>query len=330
MSLFGDSPREPDGPRPAGFSPEFVGVAERLTERVRLGTSSWAFPGWAGLVYADAESPATLSSQGLRAYAQHPLLRAVGVDRGFYAPVPSDTLREYAAQVPEDFRFLLKAYQALTRPVLDDGPSRYFLDAAYARDVVVAPSIESMGARLGVVLFQFSPMSPRQIKDLGGVERLTDRVESFLTDVNASGRVAIEVRSPELLSPRWRAMLARTRTAHGYVLHPTMPPPSRQAAMLAPEEDHPEHALAREQGQVVVRWMLHASEQYEHARERYAPFTAIVDDDPGSRGACVDLLLAAIESSVRILTIINNKAEGSAPLSVFGLARLAAAKLAAR
>jgi uncharacterized protein YecE (DUF72 family) len=330
MSLFGEAPREPDGPRPAGFSPELVGVAERLTEQVRLGTSSWAFPGWAGLVYAEAESPGTLSSQGLRAYAQHPLLRAVGVDRGFYAPVPEPALREYASQVSTDFRFLLKAHQALTRPVLDDGPSRYFLDASYARDVVVGPALEAMHERLGVVLFQFSPMSARQIKDLGGVERFTERVGAFLAMVNAPGRVAVEVRSPELLTPRWRVMLARCGAAHGYVLHPAMPPPARQAAMLAPEEDHPERVLAREQGQVVARWMLHAAEQYEHARERYAPFTAIVDDDPGSRGACVDLLLAAIESRVRIMTIINNKAEGSAPLSVFGLARLAAARLGAR
>lgn len=51
-----------------------LAMARALPDRVRLGTSSWAYPGWAGLVW-DTEYPESLlSREGLRAYGEHPLL----------------------------------------------------------------------------------------------------------------------------------------------------------------------------------------------------------------------------------------------------------------
>ncbi|WP_204320593.1 hypothetical protein, partial [Klebsiella pneumoniae] len=55
---------------------------------LRIGTSSWSYPGWDGLVYAGEYSDSMLARKGLAAYAQHPLLRTVSIDRGFYAPIP--------------------------------------------------------------------------------------------------------------------------------------------------------------------------------------------------------------------------------------------------
>ena len=64
------------------------GVAASLPSTVRFGTSSWAFPGWRGIVYSRSQSQGELSREGLREYAQHPLLRTVGIDRSYYAPIP--------------------------------------------------------------------------------------------------------------------------------------------------------------------------------------------------------------------------------------------------
>ena len=57
-------------------------LAAQLPEGLRLGTSSWTCPGWAGLVYRDTQSETQLSRKGLSAYAHHPLLRSVGT--GYY------------------------------------------------------------------------------------------------------------------------------------------------------------------------------------------------------------------------------------------------------
>src|SRR5690349_13542655 len=131
-----------------------------------MGTSSWSFPGWRGLVWRDEHSEAVLAKRGLGAYAQHPLLRSVGIDRGHYAPIPVDDLRAYAAAVPSTFRFLAKAHDHCTLAVFPNHarygaqrgqPNPRFLDAGYARDLVVAPFLEGLGTRGGPLVFQFAP-----------------------------------------------------------------------------------------------------------------------------------------------------------------------------
>ena len=71
--------------RPAWDSPLLT--APMLPSDIRLGTSSWFFPGWRGLVYDGVHPQVALSKQGLAAYAQIPLLRTVSLDRTFYAPI---------------------------------------------------------------------------------------------------------------------------------------------------------------------------------------------------------------------------------------------------
>ena len=104
-----------------------------------LGTSSWSFPGWSGLVYGrPAASESRLARDGLAAYASHPLLTTVGIDRGFYAPLDAATFAGYAAQVPAGFRFLVKAPALVTDASVRNGaggsvePNASHLDAAAA------------------------------------------------------------------------------------------------------------------------------------------------------------------------------------------------------
>ncbi|NNE20073.1 MAG: hypothetical protein HKN10_16505, partial [Myxococcales bacterium] len=55
---------------------ELEAIRSRLPTNLRLGTSSWTFPGWAGLVYRKryANQRAFLRDS-LGEYAQHPLMR---------------------------------------------------------------------------------------------------------------------------------------------------------------------------------------------------------------------------------------------------------------
>src|SRR3954471_12622903 len=92
--------------------PEHVELGARLPSEVRLGTMSWSFPGWRGLVYAQDAPTGSLAELGLTAYGKHPLLAAVEIDRSYYEPLGEEILRAYAAQVPAGFRFLVKAHEA--------------------------------------------------------------------------------------------------------------------------------------------------------------------------------------------------------------------------
>lgn len=313
LGLFG--PGEVPVVAAAPVSPEVIELAGRLPARIRMGTSSWSFPGWAGLVWAGRPAAEVLSREGLRAYARHPLLRAVGIDRTFYAPLPADGFAAHAAQVPEDFRFLVKASQLCTFPLLRDGPGQRgarenprFLDASFARDAVVAPAVEGLGDRLGVLLFQFPPLPRAETRD---PSRFAARLAAFLGALPAGPPYAVEIRDAALLHPDYAAALAGAGASHGFTVHPTMPSLETQAA-TAPIERQP---------LLVVRWMLGHGRGYEEARDLYAPFDRLAAPDPESRASVAGLVRRAVDAGKQGLVVVNNKAEGSSPLSIVGLAR---------
>jgi len=73
---------------------------------------------------------------------------------------------------------------------------------------------------------------------------------------------------------------------------------------------------------LVARWNLHAGRRYDEAKADYAPFDRLVEEDLPTRTALASLARAAAAAGRDVFITINNKAEGSAPLSV---AKLAAA-----
>jgi uncharacterized protein YecE (DUF72 family) len=321
LDLFGATPEPPPvGPAPA--DPGLSDLAAHLPAALRLGTSSWSFPGWAGIVYDRPASEATLARAGLAPYARHPLLRAVGIDRTYYAPIPAETFACYAAEVPEDFRFLVKAAQDCTSPTLatpagGHAPNPRFLDPAWARDEVVGPAVSGLGAKLGVLLFQFPPLSFGAGRSPGAV---LDRLATFLAALPRGVPAAVELRSPGLLGARYAEVLAATGAAHAYNVHPSMPPLEEQANALPVER----------QPFLVVRWMLGHGRGYEEARELYRPFDRLAAPDPDARAAIARLCAAGSWRGRPVLVIVNNKAEGSSPLSVVALARALVPLLARR
>ncbi len=309
LSLFAEPPPHVD---PVPAEALVRDLAARLPPTIRLGTSTWTFPGWRGLVYAGRPTQKDLIDAGLPAYAASPLLRTVGLDRSFYRPEPRETLEALAAQTPPGFRFLVKAYSGLTRPETDEPTPRInptFLDAEYARRFVIEPAVQGLGDRLGPILFQFSPMD---LVPLGGPAAVLARVREFLLRLSPGPLYAVEFRNPQLLTHAYGRVLEETGVAHGLNLHPTMPDPARQAAVLGERLTRPA---------LVCRWLLNRRFSYEGAKDRYAPFDRLVDPDPASRAAIADLAHLATARGGEAFVIINNKAEGSAPRSVLELAR---------
>lgn len=314
LGLFPQEPAPPDTAfvGPADVPDRLAAIARRLPRDLRLGTSSWSFPGWQGIVYDRAVPQRTLARHGLTAYASHPLLRTVGIDRTYYRPMEAEDFRAYADAVPSDFRFLVKADRLTTSPV---DPESYgvrkenprFLDAAYATEAMVEPMMEGLGAKAGPLLFQFSPMSAGVV---GGAERFFERLHAFLDALPRGPLYAVELRTPAFLDDPYVRLLEETGAAHCYNVHPAMAPLSRQLGRISPFH----------QPALVVRWMLHEGLAYEAARDRYEPFDRIVDEDETSRERIAVAVLDALVAEHSAFVIVNNKAEGSAPLSVCRLA----------
>ncbi|MBY0280345.1 DUF72 domain-containing protein [Candidatus Binatia bacterium] len=313
-----DRPVEPVAP-----SSEHAALAQRLPSELRLGTSSWSFPGWRGIVYDDGATQARLARSGLAAYARHRLLRTVGLDRTYYAALNVEDYATYAAQVPRGFRFLVKAPEALTIAryptherygALRGTDNATFLDAAWAEDALVGPACEGLGHALGVILFQ---MPPQPAWALGGRERFAERLARFLGALPVGPVYAVELRTEKLLGGAYAQALESAGAVHCFNVHPTMPDVALQAATIDPTRGPA----------LVVRWMLGGAQRYEAARERYRPFDALVDEDPAARASIAELCADAVRRGRPAYCVINNKAEGSAPLSAFKLAAEIAAHL---
>lgn len=319
-NLFGDPPprrRRESGVGPAEVPQDLARAATRIPGSVRFGTSSWSFPGWAGIVWDREASASTLARRGLAAYARHPLLRTVGVDRTFYAPVDAATLRRYAEDVPDDFRFVVKMPAAVTSPYRLSGggapreSNPDWLDADLASATSVAPFVEGLGARAGVLVAQFPPLG-RAAREPA---RFLDRLGSLLERIAGEATVAVELRDRDLLGAAYRDVLERTGATHCVSVHPRMPDVPTQLAFARPGRP------------LVVRWMLHAGLDYEGARERYAPFDRLVDEDAGTRESLAEAIEGAVDAARDVYVVANNKAEGSAPKTVFRLAKSVASRL---
>lgn len=188
-SLFGDDPpankiKKSDRSVEAVIpDPAQIDLAASLPRHLRLGTSSWNYPGWAGLVWKGEYPETSLSRQGLCAYSKHPLFHTVSLDRSFYQPLNVAQFAQYASQVDENFRFVVKAPSLITDALVRDEsgrgirPNTHFLDAGEALRLFVEPALEGLGGKLGALVFQISPLPTTW---LGRMPELITRLHTLL------------------------------------------------------------------------------------------------------------------------------------------------------
>lgn len=138
--------------------------------RVRVGTSGYQYKFWRGHFYSDGcKEAGMLAEYGVK-------LPTVEVNNTFYRMPKAEVMARWASQVPEDFRFAVKASRRIThikrlKEVADD--VGYLYTAARA-----------LGPKLGPVLFQLPPNLKRD--DL--------RLSAFLAALPAGAAAAIEFR----------------------------------------------------------------------------------------------------------------------------------------
>jgi uncharacterized protein YecE (DUF72 family) len=139
--------------------------------RLLAGTSGYAFKEWKGAFY-----PKELADDGwLGFYASR--FPTVEINNTFYRLPKEQVLRDWAAQVPEQFTFAIKASQRITHH------ARLKAECADAVDFLLR-NTAALGPRLGPILFQ---LPPNLKKDL-------DRLRGFLGLLPDGRRYTIEFR----------------------------------------------------------------------------------------------------------------------------------------
>lgn len=320
LGLFGGEEPAPGvqrskNPPVALGTDEETALRARLPRSIRFGTSSWSFPGWAGIVWRGEHSEAVLADDGLHALARHPLFGCVGVDRGFYAPVPDEAWQRYRAQLDgTDFLLVPKAWADVTMAVFPNHP-RYgeragkanpnFLDPVLTNEQVVGPYLATMGPHAGPIVFEIPPFVATQVD----ARRVADALDRLFAALPQNGRYAVELRTRQLLTPRYLRVLAAHGVAHVLNYWSAMPTVGEQLTL-------PGIATAPF---VVSRLMLPPGERYDERRAEMAPFNRVVDPQPQMREDVAQMIAEALRADRPVFVIVNNKAEGSAPLTIRAL-----------
>ena len=284
---------------------------------VRLGTSSWAYEGWRGLIYHRSYSKNRFSQDTLAEYAAFenasvPLFRTVGIDHSFYRPASAAQLAHYASQVPEDFRFCSKVWEDITIPTYANLP-RYgakagktnprFLDTGAFRDLVWAPAQESLGSNLGPFIFEFQRWGMEPAAFLEALDR-------FLGTLPPGPQYATEVRNPAILGSRYLNILRTHHVSHVYNHWTAMPPLSEQHRVLEQAFTAPH---------VVIRLLTPLGLAHEKAVERYAPYNRIIVAQSRMRQDTTALVQQVVAQGKSAYVLVNNRAEGCSPLTIQAL-----------
>jgi uncharacterized protein YecE (DUF72 family) len=250
----------------------------------------------------------------LREYAQHPLLRTVGIDRSYYAPVSDEDLRRYASQLPQGFLACAKAPALVTsaeRRGREGGVNPEFMSAQRLIDDLLAPFERSFAAFAGPFILEFPP-----VRAAAGIDSPTfvRALDALLGALPPRFRYAVEIRNRQVLTPDYARVLAIHGAGHVYNYWSAMPMPGDQTAIVPPE------SLPF----AVVRLLLAPGTWYDDQRARFRPFNRIVAEDGTMRAQAVSIARRVAMLDRDAFLLVNNKAEGSSPLTVMGLARLLA------
>jgi uncharacterized protein YecE (DUF72 family) len=288
-----------------------------LSPYIRLGTSTWTYDGWQGLVYKKTYPRSRFKQDCLAEYAAYrykdePLFRTVGFDFTFYGPPSPRQLQHYSDQLPSDFRVCSKVWEEVTVPSFSaglrhrskTGANVHFLDPQYFKEQVLAPYEQAFGQHTGPFIFEFqrSGFEP---------DIFLPRLDSFLGSLPPAYLYAVEVRNGRLLNVEYRSILRAHGVAHVYNHLTGMPPLWQQFTLLGAEFTGP---------MTVIRLLTPRDMTYAEAVKAYRPYNKIVQALPEMRRDTVRLVREAVSRSLPAYVLVNNRSEGSAPLTVQALA----------
>jgi uncharacterized protein YecE (DUF72 family) len=174
-------------------------------KNIRIGTCSWKYPSWTGLVYS--ENPADY----LQEYAQK--YSTVEIDQWFWSLFPKGkpklpepaVVSAYRKSVPEDFRFSVKVPNSLTlthqyakEKSSPGAANKYFLSEDLAAEFLETLSL--LKQTLGPLIFQFEYLNRRK---MASQQEFEARMVKFRKALPGRYSYAVEIRNGNYLNERY-------------------------------------------------------------------------------------------------------------------------------
>lgn len=290
-----------------------LGMPKELRGLLRLGTCSWKYDSWKGLVYEPHKT--YRPDDYLADYAK--ALDSVEVDQWFWSLFPGGVrlpdpavVRRYAKSVPDDFVFTVKAPNSLTlthyyakqtpqNAAYASKPNPHFLDLDLLGRFL--ETLSPLRSKLGPVMFQFEYLNKQKMPSK---EEFFERFGTFIEAAPKGYPYAVEIRNPNYYSPAFFDFLKTHGLGFVYLDGYHMPPIGQVF-----EKYKPETASFQ-----VMR--LHGGDRLEIEEETGEVWDRVVAPKPGGLAAAAKIVRANAKKRVLTYLNLNNHYEGSAPLSL--------------
>ena len=274
---------------------------------LHIGTCSWKFPAWTGLVYSGFCGDSPLSE-----YAEK--YRCVEVDQWYWSLYGADqvalpkpeTVAEYAAAVPEGFRFGVKLPDALTLTHLrpknraePPAPNPHFLSADLLRAFL--SRLEPLQGKLGPLMLQFGYLNRQMIDSQAEFQ---ERLGAFARQLPAGHLWCVETRNPAWLNADYFRFLQANGLGHvweqGYHMPPVAEVYPKASELLADP--------------CVVR--LHGPDWEGMEKRVGKDWSRIVEPRDAELAALIAPLKDMLAKRKEAWVFVNNHFEGCAPRTI--------------
>lgn len=275
-------------------------------ENLSVGTCSWKYDSWQGLIYTSEDKNNYLS-----AYARH--FNSVEIDQWFWSlygpekvrlPDP-DTVLTYVSSVPESFSFTVKAPNSLTlthlyrksqQNVLQENP--HFLSESLFHRFL--RQIEPMLPQTAVIMLQFEYLNKKKMESL---EAFIKRLDRFVTSAGCPVPLGVEIRNPNFLRPQLFQFLKEKNIIPVFLEGYYMPPVTPVLNQHGPLFDS-----------LVIRLIGPDRQGIEKKTGKQWNRVAISRDD--DLVSIIQAVTRLLDRGCRVGLNINNHYEGSAPLTI--------------
>lgn len=294
-------------------------VASLAARGVYLGTSSWKYPGWCGMlydrdryVYRGKFAETRFDRLCLAEYAE--VFKSVSVDAAYYKFPTHEYLEGLVSQAPPDFLFGFKVTDEITVKNFPNlprfgaragQPNDHFLNAELLATAFLKPC-EPFRKNVGLVMFEFSHFYP---SDFARGRDFVTALDGFLAQLPSGWPYGVEIRNRGFLRPEYFSVLARHGVTHVFNSWQGMPPVSAQLA--TPGNRSTPARLA-------ARFLLKPGRGYEEAVKLFSPYDQLKEPNPEGRAAGAALIKETLASGgkTRAFIYVNNRFEGNALLTI--------------
>jgi uncharacterized protein YecE (DUF72 family) len=274
---------------------------------LRIGTCSWKYNSWRGLIY-----PNKRYLNYLKEYAK--VYNTVEVDQWFWSlfgtdkislPIPN-VVEEYKLSVPDEFVFTIKMPNSLTlthfyRKVKNEPLqiNPYLFSNKLLNQFLA--TIEPLNNQLGSLMYQFEYLNKQKMSSQFEFQK---QFEAFLKNSPSGYPYAIEIRNPNYLNKHFFDFLNQNNLQFVFLQGYYMP------SIL----DIYDKFRDRIRGTSVIR--LHGGDRQEIEEKSGGQWNQILEPKDKELEQVVDMVRDLLTRQVNVFLNVNNHYEGSAPVTI--------------